>query len=140
MNTNALIRISDENPTYSSLVPTTRKEKVAFYNAVESPEFRLNAFINKEFEFSNVYMEKTLIAEKDEEGNPTGVMHDAVKIVFITPEGKGILSTSMGILRSLYGIFSIFGTPDTWGNEPMKVVVKQVELGKNRTFRLEVID
>lgn len=139
MNTNAIVRISDENPSYSSMPLATRAEKVAFYNAVENPKHKLSSFINKKIKFSNVYMEQVNIAERDEDGEPTGVMNTAIKTVLITPEGDGILTTSMGVARSLYAMFQIFGTPDTWSSDdPMIVEVKQVEIGKNRTFKLEV--
>lgn len=136
---NEIIRITEDNPTFSSLVPTNREEQVLFYNAVENPTSKLSKFINKRIKFSNVFMEQVTICDKDDDGKPIpNTEKPTVKTVLITPEGEGILSTSMGVARSLYSMFQIFGTPDTW-ESPMEVEVTQVEIGKNRTFKLKVV-
>lgn len=133
-----LMRITDSNPTYCSMTVESKAEKIQFYNAVQNCDKKIGDFINKEIAFSNVYMEKTEVMEKDAKGNPTGVLNDAVKIVLITPDGEGIVSTSKGILTSLYALFQIFGTPETW-DEPMTCIVKQIETTKGRTFKLEAV-
>jgi hypothetical protein len=139
MSNNAIVRISEENPTYQSLVPKNREEQMTFYNALENPEEKLSAYINKRLKFTNVYMEQITMCEKDDEGHPIpNTEKPTIKTVLITPDGKGILSTSMGVARSLYTMFQIFGTPDTW-DAPMEVIVQQVEIGKNRTFKLKVV-
>lgn len=136
---NAIIRINEENPAYTSMTVTTKEERKAFYNAVENPEHKLSEFINKKVTFSNVSMEMSQVQARDDAGNPIpDTFNPAVKTVLVTPDGKGIISTSMGVARALYSMFQIFGTPDTW-DEPMTVVVKQIEIGKNRTFKLEVV-
>lgn len=138
MENYAIFRINDENQAYTSLNVTTKEEKKAFYNIVENPKYKLSEFINKKITFSNVSLEACTITEKDDAGNPIpGTEKTTVKTVLVTPEGEGIISTSMGIARALYSMFQIFGTPDTW-DEPMTCVVKQIEIGKNRTFKFEV--
>lgn len=132
-----LTNVTDENLKYCSLVAETKQEKKLIFNAVENPTAKLSSFINKKITFSNVSMTATEIMERDDDGNPTGVINKTVKTVLITPDGKGIMSTSMGVARSLFSMFQIFGTPDSW-DEPMTCEVKQVEIGKNRTFKLEV--
>lgn len=137
---NAIIRIDDNNPTYCSLIAETRSEKAAFYNAVENPVAKLSEFINKKITFSNVFMTQTVITEKDDAGMPIpGTEKECIKTVLITPEGDGILSTSGGVARALFSMFQIFGTPDEW-DEPMTVEVKQIDVGKNRTYKLNVCD
>lgn len=136
---NAIIRINEENPAYTSMTVTTKEERKAFYNAVENPDHKLSEFINKKITFSNVSMEMSQVQARDDAGNPIpDTFNPAVKTVLVTPDGKGIISTSMGVARALYSMFQIFGTPDTW-DEPMTCIVKQVEIGKNRTFKLEVV-
>lgn len=135
---NELARITDSNPTYCSMVIENRQQQKDFYNAVQNCDKKIGDFINKELTFRDVYMEKTEVMEKDAKGNPTGVIQDAVKIVLILEDGTGVVSTSKGILTSLYAMFRIFGTPDTW-EEPMTCLVKQIETTKGRTFKLEVI-
>lgn len=136
---NEIVRLNDETPVYCSLVANSRAEKAILYNAVENPKFKISDFINKRISFINVHMEKTQFIEKDEKGEPTGEIRDGIKTVLITPDGDGIICNSNGIARSLYSMFQIFGTPETWDNEPMEVVVKQVETPKGRTFKLEVV-
>lgn len=136
---NAIVRISEDNPTYQSLVPKNREEQMTFYNALENPEEKLSAYINKRLKFTNVYMEQITICEKDDDGHPIpNTEKTTIKTVLITPDGKGILSTSMSVARSLYTMFQIFGTPDTW-DAPMEVIVQQIDIGKNRTFKLKVV-
>ena len=134
---NAIVRINDQNPEYTSMTCGTKEEKASFYNAVENPKYKLSEFINKKLTIVHVAMEAITLVERDEDGEPTGVVKDAVKIVFINEKGEGIISTSSGVLRCLYSLFKIFGTPDTW-DEPITVTVRQLEIGKNRTFKLEV--
>ena len=132
-----LTNINDQNLKYCSLAATTTAEKKTVFNAVSNPSEKLSKYINKEVTFSNVSMTSTEIMERDDNGEPTGVVNRTVKTVLITPDGKGILSTSMGVARSLFDMFQIFGTPESW-TEPMTCIVRQVEIGKNRTFRLEI--
>lgn len=135
---NELMRLTDENPTYCSMVVSSREQQKAFYNAVQNCDKKISDYINKELTFTDIYMEKTELMEKDDKGNPTGVIQDAVKIVLILEDGTGVVSTSKGVLASIYAMFRIFGTPDIW-EEPMTVRVKQIETAKGRTFKLEVV-
>lgn len=133
-----VMRINEENPQYTSMALSSKEEMKAFYNAVENPTGRLSEFINKEFTFSNVSMELSQVAERDDSDNPTGNYNQVVKTVLVTPDGKGYISTSMGIARALYSLFALFGTPEVW-DEPMTCLIKQVDIGKNRTYKLEVV-
>jgi hypothetical protein len=136
---NEIVRITEENPSYTSMVMASVEDKKRFYNAVENPTKKLSDFINKKIVIKDVSMEFTEIQERDDEGNPIpGAVKPAVKTVIVTPDGTGVFSTSMGLARAMYSLFNIFGTPDTW-EEPLCCIVKQVEIGKNRTFKLEVV-
>lgn len=126
-------RITDDNPTYCSLVPQTQHEKAILYNATQNPSHKLSEFINQRITFTNVFMEQVEI--QDEE---SGEIRKGVRTILFTPEGEGITATSNGVARSMYGIFSIFGTPDTW-EDGVSVIVRQTETAKGRTFKLEVI-
>lgn len=137
MEKNAIVRITDENPAYTSITGTDKKERAKLYNAIENPDGKLSDFINKKLKVSDVYMEKTEIMERDDEGNPTGVLVEVVKTVLITPDGKAYFSTAKGITKAMYTMFSIYGTPDTW-DEPMEIMIEQKEIGKNRTFKIKV--
>lgn len=130
---NEIIRINEETPAYCSMVAETRQEKAVLYNAVQNPDSKISDHINQKIQFINVKMEQVEMTDEE-----TGDTHKAIRTILITPDGKGILCTSNGIARSLYDMFSIFGTPDTWDGEVMECIVRQVETGKGRTFKLEV--
>lgn len=135
MNENAIVRINDETPVYCSAVAETKKQKALLYNAVQNPDGKISEYINKKLTIKDVHLEKTTYTDDE------GVVTDAVKVTLITPDGKGIVCTSKGILRSLYSLFQIFGTPDTWeDDDPMIAYVRQVETAKGRTFKLEIAE
>lgn len=129
-----IAKISDENPMYCSLVVETTEDKATLYNATQNPEMKVSDFINQELDFTDVYMEQVEFEDED-----TGEIRKGIRTVFFTPEGKGVMAVSNGIARSLYGIFRIFGTPDQWGGQIMRVMVRQKETARGRTFKLEVI-
>lgn len=124
-------RIDDMNQSICTMNVETRQEKVTFYNAVQNPSHKLSEFVNKEIRIKDVYMEKA--EYNSDEGKTEGV-----KTIIITPEGESILANSEGIANSLYSIFDIFGMPSEWGDEPLTVVVRQVEVAKGIYYKLEV--
>lgn len=130
---NEIIRINEETPSYCSMVAESRQEKAVLYNAVQNPDSKISDHINQKIQFVNVKMEQVEMTDEE-----TGDTRKAIRTILITPDGKGILCTSNGIARSLYDMFTIFGTPDTWEGEVMECIVRQVETGKGRTFKLEV--
>ena len=136
---NELMNIKDSNFEYTSMQVATMEDKKKFYNAVENPTHKLSEFINKEIVIKDVSMVASQVQERDDAGNPIPDRYsDTVKTVIVTPEGDGIISTSIGLARALVSMFRIFGMPDTW-DEPLRCTVKQVDVGKNRTFKLEVV-
>ena len=131
--------ISEENPSFCSLIPATREERKTLMNAIDNPTHKMSEFINMEIEFSNVYMSKAVIYEKDDAGNPIpGSEKEVIKTILIMPDGQSIMTHSNSVVKSLYTMFQIFGMPNEW-EEPMRCLVKQVDFGKNRMFKLEVI-
>ena len=130
---NEIIRINEETPSYCSMVAESRQEKAVLYNAVQNPDSKISDHINQKIQFVNVKMDQVEMTDEE-----TGETRKAIRTILITPDGKGILCTSNGIARSLYDMFTIFGKPDTWEGEVMECIVRQVETGKGRTFKLEV--
>lgn len=132
MNKNVPAMVNDANPVLSTMVAETKAEKITFFNAVENPVAKVSDFINNEITISNVYMEKA------EYRSDEGLINDGVKTVIINDKGEGILANSIGIAKSLYSIFNVFGMPSEW-DEPLTVKVKQVETKNGRYFKLEVV-
>lgn len=135
MNQNAIMRISDNNPQFTTLIANSVRDKVTLYNAVQNPTEKVSDYINKRFQFVNVYMEKAQYVDEE------GVVTNGVKTILIAPDGHGILANSQGIANSLYQIFQIFGLPEEWDElgGVMTCEVKQIETTKGRYFKLEVI-
>lgn len=133
---NAIMRISDNNPQFTTLIAKSVKDKVTLYNAIQNPTEKVSDYINKRFQFVNIYMEKAQYV------NDEGVVTDGVKTILIAPDGHGILANSQGVANSLYQILQIFGLPDEWEDfgGVMTVEVKQIETKNGRYFKLEVVD
>lgn len=129
---NAIKRISDENQSLCTMAVATTEDKKAFYNATQNPAHKISEFIDKSITIRDVYMEKATYVDED-----TGIVTDGVKTVIITPEGEGILAQSMGVARSLYALFDIFGLPSEW-EEPLTVIVKQVDTQNGLYYKFEV--
>lgn len=133
MNNNQIVRISEENQAICTMQVASTEDKKAFYNATQNPTAKVSDFINQTITIRDVYMEKAQYVDEE-----TGLVTDGVKTIIITPEGEGILANSMGVARSLYSLFDIFGMPSEW-DEPITVKVKQIEVkGGNRYFKFEV--
>lgn len=129
---NAIVRIDNENPTFTTMQLGTTAEKKAFFNATQNPAFKVSEFINQNITIANVFMQKTTYVDDE------GVVTDGIKSIIITPEGDGILANSNGIAKSLMSLFEIFGLPSEW-DEPLTCTVRQVETPKGRYFKLEVV-
>ncbi len=129
---NEIVRISDKNPEFTTIIANSTEEKIRLYNSVQNPTEKVSDYINREFEFKDIYMEKAQYINED------GVITDGVKTVLIAPDGHGILANSNGVANSLYQILKIFGMPDEWGGY-MKVTVLQIETPNGRYFKLKVI-
>lgn len=129
---NEIVRISDSNPEFTTILADSVEAKMKLYNAVENPTEKVSDYINREFTFNDIYMEKAQYI------NEEGVITEGVKTVLIAPDGHGILANSNGIANSLYKILKIFGMPHEWEG-CMKCKVKQIETPNGRYFKLEVI-
>lgn len=124
-------RIDEVNQSICTMNVETKQEKVAFYNATQNPTSKVSEYINQEIVIKDVYMER---AEYEDDH---GMVTNGVKTIIITPDGEGIMANSNGVAKSLYSIFDIFGMPAEW-EEPLTVVVRQIEVPNGRYFKLEV--
>lgn len=122
---NFLMDLTSKRTTWSSLTPKTEKEKVAFYNAVNTPTKRLKEMVNMEVEISNVYAE--MIDFIDQE---TREVRPGVRMVFIGPDGVSYQTASKGVYSCTQKLFAIFGTPDTW-KHPVKIRPREISKSAN---------
>lgn len=100
--------------------PSTPEEEIAVVNAMNTPSNKINDFINKDIDISNVFIE--IVEINDKEGEDKSVLP---RTILIDPYGESYACTSTGVFNSLKRIFMIYGQPSMW-TEPITMTVKQV--------------
>lgn len=132
---NNIIKVSDFDEVgsvFTSMALNTIEEKKIFHNATQNPELRISDLINKTFVCKDIFMQKTVIHGDD------GEESEVIQTIFVTPEGKGILSNSMGVAKSIISIINVFGEPSEWGFEGLELEVREVNFKNGRYFKLLV--
>jgi len=118
--------------SFYSLQATTRKEKVALYNAISNPQERLGDHINEKI------MVKDLLIEIIELVNDsTGELQRVPRMVILDDKGVSYVAVSIGIFSALKRIIKLFGEP-TW-EEPVELKVKQITKGEKKLLTFELI-
>ena len=118
---------------YSSLVATTKEEKVKFFNATNSEALRLGDMINEVIEVRHIYCEEVECTNEQ-----TGVVEICPRVVLITEEGTGYTCVSRGVFSSLKKLISIFGEPSQW-EEAITIKVKQITKGEKKILTLALV-
>lgn len=136
MAQNELMNMTDDNnyeldfasakKSYCSWNPKTQEEKVAFFNAVNSPSKRLKEMINMEVQISHIYAETIDFIDKE-----SGEVTPGVRMVFISPDGTSYQASSKGVFSSVSKLLKIFGQPATW-KKPVTIRPKEVSRGADR--------
>jgi hypothetical protein len=126
---------------YFSMANNTPEEKMALYNAINSPEERLGDHINEIITCKDVVaqmVEMTNERVDKETGEVVEVKEKAPRVIIIDDKGKTYACVSVGIKSALANVFSIYGTPDTW-EKPLKFKVRQITKGQNKMLSLEMV-
>ena len=120
------VDLSDTAKTnYSSIKGDSREEKAKLYKAKSSPDKRLADCINQKIYAKDLYMEVVSITN-----DQTGEIQDCPRVVLLDKDGVSYSSVSFGIYNSLKSLVAVYGQP-TW-EEPIPVIVRQKDTGKNR--------
>lgn len=123
---------------YCSMKADTTEDKVKIFNAMNNPDKKLSECINEVLAIKDVYLEKTLISVKDDAGNATGEVNEAIRVVLIDENGVSYQSLASGVIQAVSRLVMLFGKP-TW-EDPIKIKVLQKSVGqKNRTFTFELV-
>lgn len=128
---------ADQSQRYYSIVPSTRKEAVAVYNAVNNPDERLADHINKTIKVKHILIENVEIA-KENPDNPFDDKDIVPRTVIIDDKGKSYVAVSFGIFNSTKRIVQMFGEPSSW-EEPVEIEVKQIKKGQNSILTLNIV-
>lgn len=110
---------------YSSFKPKSDAERVAFFNAVNSPSKRLKEMVNTEVEVEHIYAEQVEFVQED------GTIEPGVRIVFISPDGTSYQASSKGVFSSVQKLMQIVGEPSTW-KKSIKIRPREVSKGANK--------
>jgi hypothetical protein len=139
-NTNNMM-VQDASSFYSSMPTTTPADKLALYNAINSPEERLGDHINETITVVHVVAQMVEMTNERVDkatGEKVEVRESAPRIILIDDKGKTFACVSMGIYGALKNLFSIYGEPQTW-EKPLKFKVKQITKGQNKMLSLEMV-
>ena len=118
---------------FTTLPLQTDEDKKAAYNLMTIPDGSIMDMIGKEIEVSNLILQPAALLDDD-----TGELVRMVRTILVTPDGKGYVCSSKGILGDLAKIETFWG-PAPWF-PAIKVTIRQVpHKGKWRLFKLEVM-
>lgn len=120
-----------EGALYCSIKGGTRAEKAKVYNAMTNPTHKVGDCINQTLAIKDVLVEWIELTEDD------GTQVSCPRVVLIDDKGETYQAVSRGIYNAIAKAIAVFGEP-TW-DEPLRIKVKQVSLGKNQMLTFEVV-
>lgn len=142
MSENAIMNVENNAPvgfmeetaagTYISFNLETPTQRIAAYNAINNPDAKISAMINKTIDLVDVVMVPvTLVSEE------TGEMEGAMRSILVDADGTTYTATATGIFNSLKNIYLIYGTLHF--DDPLTVEVQQVQTKRGNTLTLKLI-
>ena len=143
--TNELCVFNDKRypDMYTSFKPVTMEEKTKLYNAINNPDERISAMINKPIAIKDVIVRIVKLTSKKVKGDNDTTWteeeadRDGFRVIIVGDDGKTYTATSTGIYNSICTIQAIFGTLHF--DEPLNVEVQQVQTKNGSTLTLKVI-
>ena len=121
-----------QNPTFCSFLPETAQDKAKLYRAMTNPDHKINQCINSEILLADVFVELV-----DMVNSQTGEAQKVPRCVLFAADGQTYAATSSGIYNALRRLFSVYGVPH-W-DEPIPVVIRQLQMGAKRFYTLDVV-
>lgn len=121
----------NENRRYMSFVANTVEEKMAVYNAINSPDHKVSDMINKVIKMKDCVLVEVNLADEE-----TGEARDGVRSIIIDVNGETYAATSNGIYNSLRNIKAIFGTLHF--EEGIDLMVVQISTKKGSTLSIKL--
>lgn len=128
----ATIAPTDANvgATFCSIKPTgDRKSDARIFSALNNPDKRIAAYINKKIAVTDILVEIREILNEE-----TGIVEVVPRVVLIDEDGVSYQATSKGVFTAVQNAFRVFG--DAPWNPPLVIEVKQqaVKAGSMLTF------
>lgn len=116
---------------FCSFTAETNSDKAKLYNALSNPEVKISDHIGNKIEMRDVIIETIEITDKK-----TGETKNVPRVIIIDRDGHSYVATSNGIYNAIMRIFALYGEP-TW-EECIPVIVRQMTIGANRVFTLDI--
>lgn len=135
--------INGNKITFHTLDLNNKEDKIKLYNSLQQCDILLNDIKNQTIEINDLYIEKKLVDEIDNNGNTvineeTGEVRQKnhYRIILYGTDGKTYVSSSYGVFNSITQIVSIFGRPSKDNVLKLKVSEKSV---RNSNFKSLVL-
>lgn len=136
---NEIIRLTNDSPVFVTSTPKSIADKKAVFAALNSDGSGMEEYINKNFHIKWFKLERVTRQRKDDDGNFTGELYDAVQSTIITGDGGVIKTSASGIAKSLASLVQFFGLPEDW-DEDYTFSIRASGTGRYRTHKVVIID
>lgn len=130
--TDTLSGLAAKNGIFTTVKGDDFETKTKIFNAVNDAE-NISDLNGKPFEITDMVIE---VAEFVNE--KTGEVDQAVRTIFITPDGKAYQAFSGPVFNAAKRILTLLGDPSDWP-APLKVRVTEEGKGVNRYYKLSLI-
>lgn len=111
----------------------TLKDRTEVYNALNAASENLGNHQNEKIRVTNLVMRGREVTDKD-----TGEYKEILEVLLVADDGTIYRSSSSGIIRSVEGILSVVGGPESWG-DGLDMMVRSVPTSKGHTYLLELV-
>lgn len=128
----ALVTIPGSETVLCNVPVNSDEERMLIFNALAGACGKLDELINKEVRLKNA-----IICRHDWVNEETGELKPGHKVWLILDNGEVYFSGSDGLTKSLQLIRGFFGEPP-W-SPPVKVLIKQVPMGNQRFYHLQLV-
>lgn len=130
----SLVPASEEaaRPSFCSFVPETREARAKLYRAMTNPDHKISDCINQEIALTDVFVEMVEMSNDE-----TGEVSRVPRCVLFAADGQTYAATSSGIYNALKRLAMVYGAPH-W-DEPIPVVIRQLQMGAKRFYTLDVV-
>lgn len=119
------------NPSYSSMVASSKEDKIKLLNAMENCDFVLNDVAPITIKLKDVFISQY---SKEVDGE-SRTKH---RTILFSDDGKSYVTTSNYFFFALSKIFNVLGTPDKW-EEPLEIeIYKRVMKNGNKSLSVKV--
>jgi hypothetical protein len=130
--TSPLSGLAAQNGIFTTVKGDDFETKTKIFNAVNNAE-NISDLGGKPFEITDMVIESAeFVNEK------TGEADQAVRTIFITPDGKAYQAFSGPVFNAAKRILTLLGDPSEWP-APLRVRVTEEGKGLNRYYKLTLV-